>query len=131
MTKTKARNKKIYIPLWSYSNGIENLNIMPFKLFTFHYGPIQIISDYYNLICNNSIYIPLWSYSNRKNFNYKLLKKYIYIPLWSYSNGKNNTIPSDNTSFTFHYGPIQMKSHRVQRLRDPNLHSTMVLFKSI
>ena len=40
----KMNRRIIYIPLWSYSNGIEYLNIMPFKLFTFHYGPIQIKS---------------------------------------------------------------------------------------
>ena len=53
--------------------------------FTFHYGPIQIIS----------------SEEAQKEIA-------IYIPLWSYSNIKGDLISSAIAKFTFHYGPIQI-----------------------
>mgnify|MGYP000963676188 CR=1 FL=1 len=56
--------KKIYIPLWSYSNR-------------------GIISSFFSV---NNIYIPLWSYSNRKRTVRIIIFQLIYIPLWSYSN---------------------------------------------
>ena len=81
------RLKKIYIPLWSYSNETEKAVYAMLNLFTFHYGPIQIgeIDKCHCFACG--IYIPLWSYSNPKRFICDRLSKDIYIPLWSYSNG--------------------------------------------
>ena len=36
-------DEKIYIPLWSYSNS-DTINIIEaLIIFTFHYGPIQIL----------------------------------------------------------------------------------------
>ena len=101
----------------------------------------------------NFIYIPLWSYSNNEEVFSLLNWKYIYIPLWSYSNLRVSIVPSSSTLFTFHYGPIHInivywKHYHMMTFtfhygpiqiilfkddEDPrlNLHSTMVLFKSI
>ena len=35
-------NSAIYIPLWSYSNGIAVFGKLRGTIFTFHYGPIQM-----------------------------------------------------------------------------------------
>ena len=79
-------NFRIYIPLWSYSNSDVASYRLPlhhlhstmvlfklccsgtpryFKLFTFHYGPIQINFTCYTFSLFSGIYIPLWSYSNK------------------------------------------------------------------
>ena len=80
--------------------------------------------------------------------------KKIYIPLWSYSNCPASTpltlkfsnlhstmvlfkslpffkIPPCANRFTFHYGPIQISSWGISPQLFNNLHSTMVLFKSV
>ena len=38
----KIGHANIYIPLWSYSNFVGGTIPATHKLFTFHYGPIQI-----------------------------------------------------------------------------------------
>ena len=55
---------KIYIPLWSYSNLRATTPLVINKVFTFHYGPIQITTPKRITNGNTIIYIPLWSYSN-------------------------------------------------------------------
>ena len=140
----------IYIPLWSYSNGINKKLDDELNLFTFHYGPIQI--EYPALIRKTHthlhstmvlfkfgsinlfsiisyIYIPLWSYSNCSCREFQRQCKSIYIPLWSYSNRHTFATSYLMQGFTFHYGPIQMSQKWVLKTIKNYLHSTMVLFK--
>ena len=42
----KVQSLLIYIPLWSYSNVASLLGVAIGILFTFHYGPIQIMKKY-------------------------------------------------------------------------------------
>ncbi len=78
------------------------------NLFTFHYGPIQIIGTYKIFIRENNIYIPLWSYSNYKiifNIILKNLFTFHYGPIKIFISQKAYDILK---KFTFHYGPIQI-----------------------
>ena len=119
--------------------------------FTFHYGPIQIIRSFLlvsTVLHLHStmvlfkceiivqirsyllIYIPLWSYSNfQTNIQFASIV-IIYIPLWSYSNVKS--ISTKSTLYlNLHSTMVLFKSlPRLQFLIFlNNLHSTMVLFK--
>ena len=76
----------IYIPLWSYSNDIKMCKIDDKKLFTFHYGPIQILR----------LSIEPWS-SAKFTFHYG--------PIQMMTSKQKEFI---ETVFTFHYGPIQI-----------------------
>ena len=99
------------------------------SLFTFHYGPIQMLEFPYFSKKVTLIYIPLWSYSNMSCiFSSPFLKRFtfhygpiqmthnklcirtspIYIPLWSYSNSNASLLFLRSAAFTFHYGPIQI-----------------------
>ena len=78
--------KHLLFTFWSYSNGEDLLDMEVDIKFTFHYGPIQIINKFRNVVvcahlhstmvlfkfiaksilfCFRRIYIPLWSYSNK------------------------------------------------------------------
>ena len=75
--------------------------------FTFHYGPIQILSvkkAIPSLMSFTFHYGPIQIKHTQTQFN----TNYIYIPLWSYSNSFMNCIIFSVIAFTFHYGPIQM-----------------------
>ena len=98
--------------------------------FTFHYGPIQIeCSTFEDLLYNvftfhyGPIQMTLYDISH--------IITSIYIPLWSYSNVLSAPSIVAINSFTFHYGPIQIVIRSRLKLSFQNLHSTMVLFKSI
>ena len=65
---------------------VSAIDIQTHKSFTFHYGPIQILAHQKPLLFI-AIYIPLWSYSNSIYIN-RMCKRDI---------------------FTFHYGPIQIR----------------------
>ena len=141
----------IYIPLWSYSNRISCFNSKDTYTFTFHYGPIQIFFSYDLSLANMqftfhygpiqitafismfvaliNIYIPLWSYSNLFRCHSPLDQCLIYIPLWSYSNSDWAAGEYRRGSFTFHYGPIQIRFIFFVPFIHTYLHSTMVLFK--
>ena len=123
-----------------------------FLVFTFHYGPIQIMK---NLTPQQlkDIYIPLWSYSNLLSdysSNSRHLHLHSTMVLFKFSSAPPGDISSP--PFTFHYGPIQIVLHLVTSvwsvlftfhygpiqiepgwnyvcINDPHLHSTMVLFK--
>ena len=142
---------RIYIPLWSYSNGSRTRQRSICQIFTFHYGPIQIENYMHILRRIKSIYIPLWSYSNYERLKrnrktgcnlhstmvlFKLTmlemprqEESIYIPLWSYSNKTKHRKLSMEYKFTFHYGPIQILFFPSLSSFLLHLHSTMVLFK--
>ena len=120
---------KIYIPLWSYSNLRATTPLVINKVFTFHYGPIQITTPKRITNGNTIIYIPLWSYSNMPGLLKILQTLQIYIPLWSYSNLASIKVATMYWKFTFHYGPIQILKEKIYLTYLLNLHSTMVLFK--
>ena len=102
--------RSIYIPLWSYSNLIQILH---------HQSDVQ------NLHSTMVLFKSHWL------LNYQLLSQ-IYIPLWSYSNLiYRHTYDAILLQFTFHYGPIQMICLLMLLMNITNLHSTMVLFKSM
>ena len=97
--------------------------------FTFHYGPIQIGSRLALLVSVNHLH------STMVLFKSSLTRKrgtltMIYIPLWSYSNPYPLLFIFIAVIFTFHYGPIQIILIVLFCPKKDNLHSTMVLFKS-
>ena len=100
-------HSEIYIPLWSYSNELKNRGYDAELIFTFHYGPIQIVWNAGSSSSLNAFtfhYGPIQIVLNYWGFTLS----YIYIPLWSYSNGIENLNIMPFKLFTFHYGPIQM-----------------------
>ena len=98
----------IYIPLWSYSNeklflytlqpsylhstmvlfksGRSIFRINNYKLFTFHYGPIQISDIFLKLMLLSSFTFHYGPIQIWKADSQRYCSKRIYIPLWSYSN---------------------------------------------
>ena len=98
--------KSIYIPLWSYSNLFYFLICFSCYLFTFHYGPIQMIFFRIFLFCTLLFTFHYGPIQIELTFHQLRISK-IYIPLWSYS----------NTLIILCMNLIL------------NLHSTMVLFK--
>ncbi len=120
---------RIYIPLWSYSNELLGKDTVEKLIFTFHYGPIQIeIGEYLALGLykftfhygpiqiertessnpNINIYIPLWSYSNHQRIHrHNPCYTYLHstMVLFKFDLHISSTLIS---SFTFHYGPIQI-----------------------
>ena len=101
------RKAVIYIPLWSYSNQANISDVHIVVVFTFHYGPIQIL----NLNSHSSVHFYLHSTM--------VLFKSVAVQLLS-------CVP---LRFTFHYGPIQMAAGQDRGASVRYLHSTMVLFK--
>ena len=109
---------------------ISLVTLSPFSpAFTFHYGPIQIYFILQHLAFFNNLHSTMVLFkltqidaitSQLNNLHstmvlFKLKKPsctltpiFIYIPLWSYSNVFVAACCSSSSSFTFHYGPIQM-----------------------
>ena len=77
-------------------------------LFTFHYGPIQISFDIDLSIEIADLHstMVLFKFKSQKYLNNI---EAIYIPLWSYSNDVLGYLRHYALTFTFHYGPIQIK----------------------
>ena len=79
--------------------------------FTFHYGPIQIERTE-SSNPNINIYIPLWSYSNHQRIHrHNPCYTYLHstMVLFKFDLHISSTLIS---SFTFHYGPIQIQLAR-------------------
>ena len=119
----------IYIPLWSYSNVPSTTSFIDVMLFTFHYGPIQMLS-YMNL--NNisleftfhygpiQIIIRFIMQLTQTNLHSTMVLFKFY---WTYN------LVYIKLPFTFHYGPIQIGKRDRSAVYESYLHSTMVLFK--
>ena len=99
---------QIYIPLWSYSNVYSFSIPKSSFIFTFHYGPIQIISLGTNkqalakfTFHYGPIQIKIFS------FNYDIFSEFTfhYGPIQILYKVSFDIIYA---LFTFHYGPIQM-----------------------
>ena len=147
----KSKNNIIYIPLWSYSNVVSLSAENIAKLFTFHYGPIQMMTSkqkefietvftfHYGpiqikradkLLCkHNIIYIPLWSYSNLRQF-IKNLKwnTHLHSTMVLFK----SHLPYLDIMLDYIYIPLWSYSNKKvieNALPHSNLHSTMVLFK--
>ena len=97
----------IYIPIWFYSNYLEDEDKYEIVEFTFQYGSIQMRSKLFNALPSTSF-----------TFQYGSIQIKGYIPTF------NNLI-----KFTFQYGSIQIKRIWVKNFLKMNLHSNMVLFK--
>ena len=78
------------------------------KLFTFHYGPIQISINKIILSIIIMIYIPLWSYSNELWFAVWVLWSHLHSTMVLFKLNSLRTFAITAKAFTFHYGPIQI-----------------------
>ena len=119
----------IYIPLWSYSNAFSKLHYALFKynlhstmvlfkfhyistfplliIFTFHYGPIQIVS-YFHL---KNILLDLHSTMVLFKLNSSIVRAISYSHLHSTMvlfKLLALSLIHEVALFTFHYGPIQI-----------------------
>ena len=79
--------KHLLFTFWSYSNGEDLLDMEVDIKFTFHYGPIQIINKFRNVVVCAHLHSTM-----------VLFKSFI-----------SRSVSSASISFTFHYGRIQIE----------------------
>ena len=121
--------RKIYIPLWFYSNTFDEMLVFAKQiLFTFHFGFILTLQTLQVEDCAMLFTFHFGFILTNFHTLGSATLTFIYIPLWFYSNQFSTFSLSSSLLFTFHFGFILTLNHIVLPSTKLDLHSTLVLF---